>query len=102
MFSCKKDVLITDPSAKLEFSTDTVIFDTVFTTVGSITKQLKVYNTHKQPIIISNIYLAGGSNSKYRMNVDGIPGTSIQADSLWRVLMSARRNNITVDGHYTQ
>ncbi len=74
---CKKDTLITSTSAKLEFSTDTVIFDTVFTTIGSTTQQLKVYNRHNQIINVSSIYLAGGSSSNYRINVDGISTTDV-------------------------
>ena len=31
---CEKDDFITDNSAKLEFSIDTLFFDTVFTTIG--------------------------------------------------------------------
>ncbi|MFH1319271.1 MAG: choice-of-anchor Q domain-containing protein [Bacteroidota bacterium] len=73
IIACKKDSPITDPSAKLEFSTDTVLFDTVFTTIGSTTYYLKVYNRNKKMINISYIHLAGGSNSRFRMNVDGIP-----------------------------
>ncbi len=75
--SCNKSSFITDNSAKLEFSLDTVIFDTIFTTIGSTTKKLKVYNKHKQPIKISNIELARGKNSKYRLNIDGVPANQI-------------------------
>ena len=67
--------MTTDPSVKLSFSTDTVLFDTVFTTVGSTTKQLRVRNTDKNAIVISSIKLAGGSSSPFRINVDGIPTT---------------------------
>ena len=77
IISCKKDAIITDPSAKLEFSTDTVLFDTVFTTIGSTTHFLKVYNRNNKKIIISSIRLAGGSSSQFRMNVDGIPATLV-------------------------
>lgn len=72
--SCRKEKFISDSSAKLEFSTDTIIFDTVFTTVGSVTQYLKVYNRHKGTIRISNIYLESGAGSNYRINVDGTPG----------------------------
>lgn len=77
VISCRKDPIITDSSAKLEFSTDTVLFDTVFSTIGSTTHFLKVYNRNNKKIIISTIRLAGGSNSQFRINVDGIPGTSV-------------------------
>lgn len=74
--SCKKDSIYTSTSAELEFyrgSTvaDTIIFDTVFTTVGSITEWLTVKNPYDQKLLISSIYLAGGSNSNFRINIDG-------------------------------
>lgn len=76
--SCQKDDIIsTEPSYKLAFSTDTVIFDTVFTTVGSITKTLKVFNNNDQRINISNIQLAEGSQSQYQLNINGSPAISI-------------------------
>jgi hypothetical protein len=71
---CRKEKFITDGSAQLSFSQDTIIFDTVFTTVGSVTQYLKVYNPHKGIIRISEIYIEGGQNSNYRLNVDGAPG----------------------------
>ncbi|HYG49350.1 MAG TPA: hypothetical protein VD905_00530, partial [Flavobacteriales bacterium] len=87
--SCRKEQFLTDSSAKLEFSQDTVIFDTVFTTVGSVTQYLKVYNPHKGILKISELYIQGGSASNYRLNVDGVPGKSFNdieigsEDSLW-------------------
>lgn len=74
--SCRKDDILTDSSAKLEFSEDTVIFDTVFTSLGSTTRQLKIYNRNNRPLNISSVRLAGGTASSYRLNLDGIPGKS--------------------------
>lgn len=71
---CKKEKFITDSSAKLEFSNDTIIFDTVFTTVGSTTQYLKIYNRNKGILKVSSIFLEGGESSYYRLNVDGVPG----------------------------
>jgi hypothetical protein len=72
--ACRKDHKIDDnPSLKLSFSTDSIIFDTVFTTVGSITRYLTVYNTHDKALNISSIRLLGGEGSNYRINVDGQP-----------------------------
>lgn len=65
----------TSPSVKLSFSSDTLIFDTIFSTIGSVTKQIRVYNDASEKISISSIKLAGGSNSRYSINVDGQPGT---------------------------
>ena len=72
--SCKKDDLLTDPSATLEFSDDTIMFDTVFVSIGSVTKNFRIYNRHDQPMKISTIRLAGGNSSLFRMNVNGTPG----------------------------
>jgi hypothetical protein len=76
--SCKKsDIVDDDPSIMLGFSTDTVIFDTVFTSIGSVTQYLKVYNPSANAVNISSIKLARGDQSRYRINIDGDPGLSI-------------------------
>lgn len=76
--SCRKDDGIDDnPSVKLSFSTDSIVFDTIFATVGSVTKYLKVYNNHDKRISISTVRLEGGSSSFYRINVDGQPATQV-------------------------
>lgn len=86
---CRKDVFTNDSGDKLEFSKDTVIFDTVFTTVGSATRRFTIKNPHNKSIRISKINLAGGASSKFRINIDGISGTAFQdveippKDSLW-------------------
>lgn len=70
--SCKKDDIISnDSSLQLSFSNDSVIFDTVFTTIGSVTKRLMIYNNSDSKLNISNITLGGGSVSPYRINLDG-------------------------------
>ncbi len=70
--SCKKNnYLIEEPTVVLKFSNDSIIFDTVFTTIGSITKHLKVYNPYGQKISIQSIELKGGEESAYRLNIDG-------------------------------
>lgn len=68
---CKKDEFNTDPAFKLEFSSDTVIFDTVFTTIGSSTRALVIRNTGNSRINISKISLARGTASPFRLNIDG-------------------------------
>ena len=80
--SCKKDVLNTDSNAKLTFSTDTLLFDTVFTKLGSgnnprsVNKRFVVRNPYNETIKTS-IYLAGGNASPFRINIDGVPTTAI-------------------------
>jgi hypothetical protein len=80
---CRKDPLDTDPDAQLLISTDTIFFDTVFTTIGSATRQFKVFNTSSKSVNISSIKIAGGSASNFHMNVDGVP-TSQTGDILLR------------------
>jgi len=75
--SCNKQVILS--KAHLEFSTDTLVFDTVFTTVGSTTKALKIYNKDQKSIKIDAIELMGGAQSVFRLNIDGVP-TDLQKD----------------------
>lgn len=72
--SCRKDDLF-DTDGELAFSQDTILFDTVFTTVGSVTQQLKIYNPSNRRIKINSVELAGGSSSPFRINLDGVSGT---------------------------
>lgn len=73
---CQKEKFTSSADDKLEFSTDTLRFDTVFTQLGSATRILKVYNPHKKSIRISKIYLENGTASRFNLNVDGISGDS--------------------------
>jgi len=85
---CREVVFSDEPGLELEFSSDTILFDTVFTTVGSVTLPLKVYNPHKTAVSIDRIALAN-PNSPFRINVDGYPGPEVRDlplladDSLW-------------------
>jgi len=74
--SCDKDVVTTDPDVMLSFSMDTVTFDTVFTSLGSTTKLFKVFNEELQKVNIADLQLAGGSDSPFRLNVDGTAGVN--------------------------
>ncbi len=67
------DDFLTGSDVRLEFSTDTLTFDTVFTSIGSATRILKVYNTHSKSVKIDKILLPEGSQSFFRLNIDGIP-----------------------------
>ena len=76
--SCKKDKLLTDPSATVSFSQDSILFDTVFTTIGSTTRNIRVINKNKQKINISSIRLEKGQSSNFFLNVDGTPGKMVE------------------------
>ena len=75
IISCEKERYVTSKNARLEFSDDTVYFDTVFTTLTTVTRRFTVKNNYNDFIRISSVKLAGGSNSVFRVNLDGIPGT---------------------------
>ncbi len=73
---CKKDKLTLNVADKIQFSQDSVLFDTVFTTLGSATKNIRIRNKNSQRIKISSIELQGGNSSSFIINVDGAKGTS--------------------------
>ena len=69
--SCKKETFITSADARLSVSADTLKFDTVFTTIGSVTQSFKIRNDNNQKLKISGIRLSGGATSSYQLNIDG-------------------------------
>lgn len=79
LLGCKKEPeFYIDPSNPLEFSEDSVSFDTIFTTKGSTTRRIKIFNRSKKAIKISEILLAGGQDSPYQLNINGIPTHQFQ------------------------
>ena len=77
IISCKKtSSFIDSPDALLSLSTDTLHFETVFTSTGSITQSFKIFNQNDQKLKLSAVKLMGGSSSSFKMNVDGSPGAS--------------------------
>lgn len=73
MMGCSDDDNFTlSPSHLLTFSLDTVKMDTLFSNVPSATKSFWVYNKSGDGIRCSSISLEQGSNSGFRVNVDGI------------------------------
>ncbi len=74
--SCQDELFTTNPENKLEFSTDTLTFDTIFTSFGSTTERFLIYNNNNRALRISRISLAKGASSKFRLNVDGTVSAS--------------------------
>ena len=75
--SCKKENIHSNESAYLNFSNDTILFDTIFSSVGSTTFQLTVYNNNNFDIT-TNVRLSGNTEGNFRMNVDGESGNNIE------------------------
>jgi hypothetical protein len=80
--SCQDELFSTDPKYSLSFSTDTLTFDTVFTSIGSATSKIMVYNRNNTGLKINHIGIAGGSNSAFRINVDGSVNADNQFDNI--------------------
>jgi hypothetical protein len=78
LVSCKKDSFITGSDAALAISVDTLHYDTVFTTTGSITQYFRIYNENNQKLRISSVKLSGGASSYFKINVDGSPGPEVR------------------------
>lgn len=71
--SCKKDSFITSPEASVSTSVDSLKYDTVFTSIGSITQSFTISNNNDQKLLLSSIKLMGGAASAYKININGIP-----------------------------
>ncbi|MDR0863798.1 MAG: hypothetical protein LBO74_02555 [Candidatus Symbiothrix sp.] len=84
-----------NPNDRLVFSTDTVAFDTIITTINTPFQLFKVYNPHSKALLISSVYLENGEKSGFKINVDGRAGSSFEdiaiqgKDSLY-VLVDAK------------
>ena len=79
-FSCKKESFITSPDAVVTITADTLKYDTVFVTSGSITQSFKIINENNQKLRLSSVKLMGGNGSAFKINVDGTIGP--EADNL--------------------
>ncbi|WP_240409910.1 choice-of-anchor Q domain-containing protein [Flavisolibacter nicotianae] len=77
LFSCRKESFTTDSRARLASSVDTLHFDTVFTTTGSVSQFVKIINNNDKGIRLSSVRLAGGAASPFQINVDGVAGPQV-------------------------
>ena len=69
--ACDDDTFSTSPGHHLSFSTDTISLDTVFSQVPTPTKTFWVYNRSGSGLRCTNIMLAKGNQTGFRVNVDG-------------------------------
>lgn len=69
LISCREGIISSDPALKLRFSHDTLLFDTVFTTIGSSTKRVMVYNPNKNAVSIQQVSMREGKH--FHINLDG-------------------------------
>jgi hypothetical protein len=71
IISCRNQDWMTDDLSIIQFSEDTLKFDTVFTQTTSITQLVKIKNTGSQNIRLESIRLMGGDSSCFQLNIQG-------------------------------
>lgn len=69
LFACQENTISDDPTLQLAFSHDTMLFDTVFTTMGSSTRKIMVYNPNKNAVNIEQVSMKNGNY--FHINLDG-------------------------------
>ncbi|MBL7740678.1 MAG: hypothetical protein JNK14_15780 [Chitinophagaceae bacterium] len=75
--ACKKDSFITSGDARVTITADTLKYDTVFPTTGSVTQLFKIVNENDQKLRLSSVKLMGGSASAFKINVDGFASPEV-------------------------
>ena len=81
-----------NPNFRLEFSQDTVAFDTLISTIPSSTKTLYAFNNNGNGMRISTIQLEGGAGSLFRVNVDG----RFLADGAWHDFEVLKHDSLVI------
>jgi len=72
LFSCKKESFTSNPNA-LQLGTDTLYFDTLFSTISSSTRNFKIYNNSDKTLKLDEVRLET-NDAIFRFNIDGFPG----------------------------
>ena len=81
LFACRKESFTSNADFLLRTSIDSLHFDTVFTSTGSVTQQIRIFNDHDKGIHINSIRLSGGALSPFKININGEPGPeALQVD----------------------
>ncbi|MEI9910053.1 MAG: hypothetical protein WDO71_10470 [Bacteroidota bacterium] len=64
--ACRKESFITSADARVNITTDTLKYDTIFTSTGSVTQSFKIINENNQKLRLSSVKLMGGSASAFK------------------------------------
>ena len=89
------DSFTSERTSTLNFSADTIRFDTLLTTIPSSTKVLTVFNRGDKGLRIKEIWLEQGAGSPFRLNIDG-QDMSRTADNHLQDFEVRRRDSIIV------
>jgi hypothetical protein len=76
-FACEREFVYRGGEEGLVLSTDTVMFDTIFTAIGSTTHNFLIYNPYDEDMLIEGIELSGGDESSFRLNINGSAENSL-------------------------
>lgn len=80
--SCERDAFKPGEYGRCNFSTDTVMFDTIFSGQGTATYRLLVRNPNDFKVEFDSIYLARRNSSGFILNIDGDPSSLVRRISL--------------------
>lgn len=75
--ACTDDDDLLTGEADIYLTMDTLRFDTVFTSLGSATRAIKVVNRESRPVLLDEVRLEQAGQSFFRLNVDGTPGDAV-------------------------
>ena len=81
-----------NPNFRLEFSQDTIAFDTLISTIPSSTKTLYAFNNNGNGMRVSTIQLEGGAKSLFRVNVDG----RYLSDGIWHDFEVLKHDSLVI------
>lgn len=83
--SCRpeEELVSTSPNLRLQISSDTVLFDTLLTDRGSITRRFRIYNPNKSAVKFDEIRLGKGNNSDYSLIINGKESHRIRNETLF-------------------
>lgn len=73
--ACESDYSYRPAQGTLAFSADTLSFDTIFSGAPTPAAALKLYNLSGENITIDRLWLSGGTASRFKVNINGVPDT---------------------------
>lgn len=78
-----EEKITSDGTARLSYSSDTVIFDTLLSSVGSITKRLRIFNTNDKAVKLDRLALGKRDASAYTIWVNGEEATEFTEEVIF-------------------
>lgn len=76
--ACEHDAFKSGEYGECKFSTDTIMFDTIFTNIGTNTFKLVIKNPNNYNLEFDSIYLAAKGTAGFIVNIDGRQTLSVK------------------------